>query len=341
MRIGIIGAGAMGSLFGAKLSENEKDEIIFIDPFEEQVNAINNSGLLIEEIAKTSSGENAGQYRKYGEKGNISAVLSSKDIEPVDLAIIFVKSTFTEIAIKENLEVLGDSGKVLTLQNGLGNVEILKKYLNDNRVLAGTTAQGATMIKPGVIKHGGNGLTVIGGTEVKSNNKQKSEKVKNIEKEIYKQTDNSKNEILLAIETRLNKVGIETKISENVESLIWDKLIVNVGVNAITALNNITNGEIPENPKLLEQLKSAVTEAAEVANAKGITLTHADPIAHTIEVCKATGKNRSSMLQDVSAGRKTEIDMINGAIVREGKALGISTSVNEELTRKINELTEK
>jgi 2-dehydropantoate 2-reductase len=145
--------------------------------------------------------------------------------------------------------------------------------------------------------------------------------------------DGSTTPRLQAVADLCNRAGLETEISATVEGLIWDKLLVNVGINALTAITGLRNGELLAHEELAELLAEAVTEGARVAGAKGIRLNLPDPVAHAREVCAATGKNQSSMLQDILKGRPTEIDMINGAVLREGAARGIAAPVNGVLTR--------
>jgi len=128
---------------------------------------------------------------------------------------------------------------------------------------------------------------------------------------------------------------METELSDNVMGLVWDKLLVNVGINALTGITKLENGKLLEYPGIEEIMGDAVAEGCAVAAAKNIKLGFDDPAEHTREVARATGANRSSMLQDILNGKKTEIDMINGAIVREGEALGIATPVNRVLSELI------
>ena len=116
--------------------------------------------------------------------------------------------------------------------------------------------------------------------------------------------------------------------------MLWglDKLLVNVGINALSSITQVENGRLLDYPEIEQLLELAVSEAAKVAEKKGVKLSFADPINHTKDVCKATAANKSSMLQDILKGNKTEIEMINGAIVDEGKAVGIDTPVNLVLT---------
>ena len=296
MKIAIIGAGAMGCLFGAKLSAAPENEVHLIDVWKEHVDAINARGLLIEED---------GAFAAYE---NVTAGVDASVCGHADLAVIFVKSTATKRAVQDNLGVFGPKTAALTLQNGLGNVERVREVIGGARVIAGTTAHGATMLGPGKARHAGRGRTVIG------------------------ESDGSVTERIEAIRDTLNQAGIETDLSDNVLGLLWDKLLVNAGINALTGITRLRNGELLDHPELVDLMERAAREGAAVAKAKGIKLGFDDPVAHTKAVCRATAKNKASMLQDILNHRKTEIDAINGAIVREGALVGVETPINLTLT---------
>ncbi len=299
MKIAIIGAGAMGCLYGAKLSAVSTNEVYLIDVWKDHIDAINNNGLLMEENGETVS---------YGAvKGVVDANLAGI----CDLAIVFVKSTLTETAIKENKAVFGPDTVALTLQNGLGNIDLICAEIGDCNVIAGTTAHGATMLGPGKMRHAGSGKTIIG--ELNG-------------------TRTGRIERLAAV---LTEAGLETDLSDNVLGLVWDKLLVNVGINSLTGITRLQNGELLKHPEIEELLEAAVEEAHAVAKAKGIRLSYEDPVGHTKDVCRATAANKSSMLQDILNRKQTEIDMINGAVVREGAEAGISAPVNMVLTNLI------
>lgn len=296
MKIVIIGAGAMGSLYGARLSTVPTNEVYLLDVWEDHVNAINERGLLVQE------GEDFVKYDK------VKASSDAQSIGVCDLAIIFVKSTLTSIAVKSNKAVFGPETIALTLQNGLGNIELISEEVKEENIIAGTTAHGATMLGPGKIKHAGVGKTIIG------------------------ELDGSRSERIEKLAQNFNEAILETEISSNVLGLIWDKLLVNVGINALTGITGLHNGELLKYPEIEEILEEAVKEGAQVARKKNIELGFKDPVAHTKEVCRATAANKSSMLQDLLNRKQTEIDMINGAIVEEGKQVGVATPVNSVLT---------
>lgn len=296
MKVAIVGAGAMGCLYGAKLSKVDGIVVYLVDVWKDHVEAIQSKGLLVEEKGHLVS------YEK------LNATEDPNEVGICDLVILFVKSTLTGTAIASNRVLIGPDTTILTLQNGLGNIERIREQIDGANVIAGTTAHGATMLEPGKIRHAGQGRTVIG--ELTGERSERLDKLTDL----------------------FESAELETEQSQNVMGLIWDKLMVNVGINALTALTGLKNGQILDYPELVQLLEGAVTEAADVAKAKGVQLSARNPVNHTKDVCKATAENKSSMLQDILNHKQTEIGMINGAIVREGKRLGIQTPINETLT---------
>ncbi len=296
MKIAIVGAGAMGCLYGARLSVVEEHQVVLLDVWQEHVDAVRARGLLVEEGGAIFS------YRR------VTAESRAEAVGPADLAILFVKSTKTAEAMESSRAVFGPDTTVLTLQNGLGNTDIIGRVVVPTNILAGTTAHGATMLGPGKIRHAGFGKTVLGALEP------------------------GRQELAERIGALFRRAGLETETSANVMGLVWDKLLVNVGINALTALTGLENGALLRYPELTQLMEEAVREGVSVAKAAGITLGFSDAVAHTREICLATAGNRSSMLQDVANGKETEIDMLNGAVLREGQRYGVDTPVNRVLT---------
>ena len=198
----------------------------------------------------------------------------------------------------------------------MGNFEILSTIFGSEKVIAGTTSYGATMLCPGRVRHAGMGPTVIG--KLNGRITTRVEKIAQI----------------------LTQAGIKTETSDNVMGLVWSKLLINVGINALGVLIRVKNGELIKgkySPKLQAAL---VEEAMEVANKKGIKLIHQNMVKEVDLICEKTSGNINSMLQDVLKKRKTEIDFINGAIVQEGEKLNISTPVNQVITNLIKAIEE-
>jgi 2-dehydropantoate 2-reductase len=295
MKIGVVGAGAMGSLFGSLLAE-AGHEVWLCDIREDHIQAVNQDGLMVEYEAKTR-------------KVRLNATTNPDKIGRCELVLIFVKSTQTEAAAKTASQLSGHNGFVMTLQNGMGNADTIATYVKSNRVLAGTTSHGATLLGAGNIRHAGKGPTIIG---------------------IWGGADP---EFKIARRTAalFTQAGIETTAVEDVRAVIWDKLLVNVGINAITALTGIKNGQILDLESTRELSCLAVEEAAAVARAQGIEIGE-DPMSHVFQVAVATAPNRSSMGQDVDHRRPTEIGSINGFVVREAGRMGLAAPVNQTLT---------
>lgn len=296
MKVAIIGAGSMGSLYGGLLAE-AGNEVYFLDVYKEHVDSINKDGLWME-------GCSGDRFIK-----GIKATSKAEEVGVVDLVIVFVKSTITDIAMGQNKAIIGNETIVLTLQNGLGNIEKLETVVDKKQILAGTTAHGANMLGPGRIKHAGAGATVIG--ELDGENTARVNKIAQLFKD-----------------AKLEPVVVST----NVMGLIWSKLLVNVGVNPLTAITGLRNGQLLDFPETEWIGTQAVTEGMEVAEALGIKLEHPDAIGSFRDICIKTAPNISSMLADINNKRKTEINNINGAIVREGEKLNIETPVNKVLT---------
>jgi len=295
MKIAIVGAGAMGSLFGALLAEGGH-EVWLCDIWQDHINVLKQNGLKIEREGKTRN-------------VRLNAASNPRQIGESELVLIFVKSTQTKSAAESAALLAGRNGWVMTLQNGMGNAETIAEHTPSNRILAGTTAHGATMLKAGSIRHAGAGPTTVGvwaggGKEF---------------------------QIARQIADQFTQAGIESAAVEAVRPVIWDKLLVNVGINAITALTGIKNGQILDLESTRELSRAAVEEAASVARAQGIEI-RKDPAAHVIQVAAATAANRSSMGQDVDHRRLTEITAINGFVVREAESMGIAAPVNRALT---------
>ncbi|AOT72623.1 ketopantoate reductase family protein [Geosporobacter ferrireducens] len=295
MKIAILGAGAIGSLYGGLLAEGG-NEVWFLDLWKEHLEVIKKNGLIVQ---------------KYGAKRiitGIQAAVSAEEIGPVELVILLVKSYASQKALKENLELFQDNTILLTLQNGLGNIENINEVIDEGKIIAGVTSHGSTVIAPGIINHAGAGKTYIG--ELTGEHSSRVKKIAAL----------------------FCNAGIETIVTDQIEILLWEKLMVNVGINSITAITGLKNGQILEYLETEELLEAAVKEALAVARANGIYITLDNPIEYVKNVCKATANNQSSMLQDVLHKRITEIQTINGVVVKAGKGAGIDTPINKVLT---------
>ncbi|HEX9118645.1 MAG TPA: 2-dehydropantoate 2-reductase [Anaerolineae bacterium] len=291
MRITIIGAGALGCLFGALLSR--RADVTLLDRSPEVVDTLRRQGLRLLE------GDEERTCR-------VAATTLAADAGRADLALILVKSGGTAWAAAQAQQVLAPDGLALTLQNGLGNREILSGLLGSGRACQGVTAQGATLLGPGRVRHAGAGATHL-------------------------ETRPEIAERMQAFAGVFAEAGIETHLSPDLNGLVWGKLIVNAGINALTAILRVPNGMLAEIPAAAGIMAQVVAEAACVAEAKGIKLPYTDAQAQVLAVCRATAANRSSMLQDVLRDRPTEIEAINGAVVRIAAEQGLAAPVNSML----------
>jgi 2-dehydropantoate 2-reductase len=296
MKLSILGAGAMGSLYGGYLS-GTGHQVILYDINKEHIEAVRTRGLVIQE------GETSEQTVWHPE-----ASTDPESVEGSDIAILFVKSTATREVVRQFAPLLPRESIMITLQNGYGNEEIIRSELGADRTAAGVTSQGATFLGPGKIRHAGSGPTYIGMSD----------------------RENSR---LNPLADLFRECGFETHISDTVENLVWSKLIINVGINALTAVTGMRNGQLLESEETKSFMKDLVMEAVGVVEKKDIQLQYADPVDTVFGVAEKTGLNRSSMLQDFDKNRPTEIDFINGAIVKEAEKLGIPVPLNRAVTR--------
>ena len=291
MNIVILGAGAIGSLFGALLSK--KNDVVLIGRTS-HVNAIRKNGLTIDGKTQLNM--------KISAEDAVDAVSFS-----VDLLIVTVKSYDTESAIDQAKQIIHNKTVVLSLQNGLDNIKAIEHVVDRRQIIVGVTTHGAFFSKPGCIKHTGVGKTILGELDGET-----SERIKNIE-------------------NVFNKSGIETVVSKNIIEDMWVKAVVNSCINPITAFFGCSNGYLLENPLLEKIVEKVCLESTNVANAYGMNLSRQIMIKKTKEVIRETSENYSSMIQSVRKGRKTEIDSINGVLVDIGRTYDVDVSLNEIL----------
>jgi len=297
----IIGPGAMGCLY-AFLLTRAGYETWLLDYREDRAERIRSQGLKIEGVS--------GDYQLPFPR--ISA--SPHVIGKADLLILFVKAYNTATALESARKLVTANTIILTLQNGIGNVEAIREAYPHHAIVAGTTAQGATLLGCGHIRHAGMGETIIGGIDANS-------------------TFHAK-----LIKDLFMSAYIPTEMTEDVQGVLWGKLLINCAINPLTAIMRVPNGQLPKIPDLCEIMSRVVEEGAAIARSAGITLPYSDPVAKVMDVSEATAGNRSSMLQDIEAGRKTEINYLNGALVRYGKETGVAAPVNSFLTHLVQAL---
>lgn len=279
----------MACLYGAALARHT--EVTLLGTWEQGIREIREHGIRVESPEGT-------------EVAQVDATSDPSQISDVRHALVLVKSWQTETAAERLVSALAEDGLALTLQNGLGNLEILQRVLGPERAALGVTTAGATLLGPGRVRPGGRG-------------------------EIYLPDLDHLGEL----RSLFTRADFEVKLEENLEGLVWAKLAVNAGINPLTALLRVRNGALLDIADAREVLEATVAEVAEVVSAGGVQMAWDDPVSQTLEVARRTAENRSSMLQDVARGAPTEIDAICGAVVRRGEELGIPTPVNRTLWR--------
>lgn len=300
MNILIIGAGAMGSLFGGRLKAQQA-EVILYNRKNLHVDKINQSGLT---IIESDDQETTIPLKVVQE-------VSKKDA--YDLVLVLVKAHATRLVLEAMKDSFSPKTLIVTMQNGLGNLEAIAELFPNNPVVAGTMGSGASVESSGQILHRGWGRNYIGRSE-----------------------DLEAQEKLQEFIALLNRSGLETELAENVQTVIWNKLFVNVAYNSLTALTRLKNGDILNTEEGKSLLRSVVLEAVQVAKAEGVSVDAEEIIRKCLQMgMEEIGANKSSMLMDVLHNRKTEIDAINGAVAKLGRQHGIETPYNTLITELI------
>jgi 2-dehydropantoate 2-reductase len=291
MRITVVGAGAMGGSYGGLLAL-AGHEVSLIDAWQAHVDAIERDGLRVDGVR--------GDHR-------VRVAASSGLIgEGAELAIVFVDANNTAAAAATVVRVLAQGGFAITFQNGIGNVETLQAALGKERVLGGSSMCSAASRGPGHVALTHLGRTTIG------------------------ETDGVARPRTLALAEALRGAGFETESAPDVMAVIWEKFVLNCSINAIAATTGLRGGEIARLPELAAFQSRIVAEVMAVTEAKGIRLPTPD-LPAKIKAHSRKKFNKPSMLQHVEAGRRTEIDALNGALLREAAALGVPTPCNEAL----------
>ncbi len=301
-RLYVVGAGAMGCLFGGLLAEGGLD-VMLVDPWQEHVDAINGNGLRIVGFG--------------GDRDiSVRAVTSPAGLPVADIVFVQCKSYCTAAAIESAAGAVGTDTVVISFQNGLGNEELLASVVGEDKVLGGLTAQGASMEAPGTVRNYSELPTWIG------------------------EMSGGVSERTTGLARLLSEHGLPTTASENIRLDMWKKLMANVGASAPSGIANLRIRQLMQVPHMRETVYAAISEAAEVARATGLDIDpiEAREVLDKVSGPGGTGDNKSSLCIDLLHGRPTEIDFINGAIVELGLCHGIPTPVNATLVSAVKAL---
>ena len=303
MYVVILGAGAMGCLFGGRLAE-AGHRVVLVDVSPEHLEAINRLGLALE------TGEGARRIP-------IPARRAGEVAEPPELLVLFTKSMHTAQALASARHLLGKETRVLTLQNGLGNVEAVEAFVPRSRIVVGMTTWPSDLLGPGEVRSLGEGATKI------------------------LSADGQVTPPLERISATLDQAGLRCAISTEVFAAIWEKLAFNAALNTLTAVTGLPVGEVGATPDGRELAYAIAREVVAVANRKGVQASETTVLATVDEAFRDHGDHLPSMLQDLRAGRKTEIEAISGAVVREASLLGIPVPVTQSLYRLVRMLEQE
>jgi len=292
MRICIVGCGAVGSLFAAHLGRLDDVEVYAFDVWQDHIDAINQKGLRLSGAADFTA--------------RITASTDPARLPRCDFGIVATKSIHTRSAMERAARIFDDQSAVCSVQNGVGNEELIAEQVR--YVIRGTTFPAGHVVEPGHVSYDIQGDTWMGPFEPTNTPMEQVEK-------------------LAAATTR---AGMNTVALEDARGAQWTKLIFNASTNPVGALTRLHHGAATFLPPTGDLFNALIEEGEAVARAQGIEL-HGDPRDLVMKGAKAPGKHKASMLQDVLAGRQTEVDFLNGAIVQWGEKTGVPTPLNKAL----------
>ncbi len=302
MRIAVIGAGAMGSIYGGHLSLH--NDVYLIDTNQTVVDHINQNGLILQEDGKDVT------YHP-------TAVTSTQGIEPVDLVILFVKSLFSKAALSNNQGIIGPNTYLMTLQNGSGHEDILAEFAPESRIIIGTTEDNGAVLGLGHVRRGGSGKTNIGMlTEDKEN-------------------------FLTKLKECLDSCGFQGNIHENIRQLIWNKLFTNVSLSAVTGVLQVPMGFIAGNEHAWAITKQLIHEAVAVAHGLGLEADEEDITEKVRQTSLGSPEGITSICADLRDGRKTEVNTISGSVVRASKKCGVPAPTHEMIVELVHAMEER
>ncbi len=292
MKIAVLGAGAMGSLFGGYLSQH--NDVSIIDINASRVEAIKSQGIIIDEMSGTA------QYWPI-------ATASSQDIKTVDLVLVFVKAMHTDEALSQNHHLIADSTYIMTLQNGIGHEAVLLKYADRDHVIIGTTQHNSEVVANGHIRHGGSGRTIFGLLDGNS------ARVQHIAEEF-------------------NRCGFEASVSDKIQLEVWKKLFLNTAASSLTAVLQVPLGFILKNRHAYFAMEQLAREAILVANTDlGANFDPEAVISEIESVLSNATESYTSIYTDLKNGVQSEVDVISGAVVSAAKRLDIKVPCHELL----------
>ena len=303
MKIAILGTGSIGSLFAACLAQDPANEILCIVATEAHRDRINRDGITISEADGTEI-----------RAEHLRALTGTEGESPADLVIVTVKSYSTRQAVHGHPELFGPDTLVLTVQNGYGNHDDIRGAVPDDHIFLGTTSHGMNIDADGIIHHAGSGPTYLG--------------------PLVPEADGAA-ENAAAICEVLQQAGFETFVSEDINDAIYRKLLINIAINPLSALNDTTNEYVLRDAAVYHNARMLVREAIQILDMAGYHYDFDEMWEVIAGVAERTGKNVCSMLADVRNGRPTEIRRINGAIVEMAGEMHVDAPQNRDIVHQI------
>ncbi len=293
----VAGPGALGCLLAALLHRNGR-AVTLLDKNAERARTLNAKGIRLESAVRPL----------------VLPMMATTDfacVRDAEAVLICVKSYDARALLECVAPHLAPETVVVSFQNGLGHDDLLREHVGASRSVCAVTGEGATALDVGRIVHAGRGRTRV--APLDSRDSQAGRRATDL----------------------LQEAGMDAVFDTDVRRTLWSKLVVSVGINPVTALADVPNGALLDRPDLFARAQAAAEEACAVAGAAGVTLPEPDAVGTLRRVCRNTAANLSSMLQDVRKGKRTEIEALNGAVVREGRRLGVPTPVNGELRKEV------
>jgi 2-dehydropantoate 2-reductase len=294
----IVGTGSLATLFAARLARSGVG-VTLLGTWKEGLSALRRHGARLVDAD--------GREERYP----VAVAADPGQLSRAHFALVLVKSWQTERAARDLAACLAPDGIALTLQNGLGNRELLEAHLGPHRVALGSTTTGATLLGPGLAKVGGEGKISV--------------------------ENHGRLEPLACM---LEGAGFQMEVVNDASAIIWRKLVINAAINPLTALLRVPNGQLLERPSARALMRSLAAETAAVATAEGARLARRTAVSAVETVALRTAANHSSMFQDVQRGAPTEVDAICGAVARAGRKHGLPTPLNQACLQLVQALTE-
>ncbi len=302
MKIAVLGAGAMGSLFSGYLSRHNDVSVIDVNPV--MVESINKNGVRIKEKDGSTT------------LGHPKAYVNASELGEQDLVIVFVKAMFTISALEGNKNLIGPNTYLMTLQNGAGHESKLLKFADRQHVIIGSTQHNSSVLEPGYVNHGGSGVSSIGLLDGGC-------------------------EAIKPISENLTACGFVCHTEENVQKQVWKKMFTNTAASSLTGLFQVPLGFIHADPNANFLMRQLCTEAVTVANSLGLGF-NLDEVTRDVDaVCINAPHGYTSIYADIRDGHRSEVDTISGSVVEAAHDQGISVPYHEFVIKAIHALENK